>query len=165
MQLYNTLRRRVEPFTPAGPTVGIYVCGVTPYDTTHLGHARCYVVFDLLQRYLRYHGYPVRYVQNVTDVDDDILRKAREVGIPYEQLRDVNLAIFRRDMEALNVLPPTVWPRATQEVPAMLEIIQALVARGQAYAREGYVYFRVAAAPDFGTLSGWSLAQMLARLR
>jgi L-cysteine:1D-myo-inositol 2-amino-2-deoxy-alpha-D-glucopyranoside ligase len=165
MQLYNTLHRRVEPFAPAGPTVGIYVCGVTPYDTTHLGHARCYVVFDLLQRYLRYHGYAVRYVQNVTDVDDDILRKAREVGTPYDQLRDANLAIFRQDMEALNVLPPTVWPRATQEVPAMLEIIQALVARGQAYVREGYVYFRVAAAPDFGTLSGWSLAQMLARLR
>jgi cysteinyl-tRNA synthetase len=165
MQLYNTLSRRLEPFTPTGPTVGIYVCGVTPYDTTHLGHARCYVVFDLLQRYLRYRGHDVRYIQNITDVDDDVLRKAREVGLPYLELGNRNLAIFRNDMEALNVLPPAVWPRATAEVPAMLEIVEALVARGLAYERDGNVYFRVAAAPDFGALSHWSREQMIDRLR
>src|ERR671932_1082357 len=165
MQLYNTLSRRLEPFAPAGPTLTMYVCGVTPYDTTHLGHARCYVVFDLLQRYLRYRGQDVRYVQNVTDVDDDVLRKAREVGLPYLELGNRNLAIFRNDMEALNVLPPAVWPRATVEVPAMLEIAEALVARGLAYERDGNVYFRVAAARDFGALCRWSREQMIARLR
>ncbi|HLH25843.1 MAG TPA: cysteine--tRNA ligase [Chloroflexota bacterium] len=165
MQLYNTLSRRLEPFAPAGPAMTMYVCGVTPYDTTHLGHARCYVVYDLLQRYVRYRGHDVRYVQNVTDVDDDLLRKARELGKPYDVVARENLEILRRDMEALNVLPPAVWPRATQEVPTMLEIAQTLVARGQAYAREGNVYFRAASASDFGTLSRRSPEQMIARLR
>lgn len=165
MQLYNTLSRRLEPFAPAGPTVTMYVCGVTPYDTTHLGHARCYVVYDILQRYLRYRGHAVRYVQNVTDVDDDLLRKAREVGMPYDEVARLNLEIFRHDMEALNVLPPTVWPRATEEVPTMLEITAALLARGQAYERDGNVYFRVRTAPDFGALSRRSREEMIARLR
>ncbi len=139
MQLYNAFSRRLEAFTPSGPAVTIYVCGVTPYDTTHIGHARCYLVYDLLQRYLRHRGHEVRYVQNVTDVDDDLLRKAREVGMPYDEVARLNLEIFRHDMEALNVLPPTVWPRATEEVPTMLEIAQALVANGQAYERAGNV--------------------------
>ncbi len=165
MQLYNTMSRRVEPFAPAGPEVTMYVCGVTPYDTTHLGHARCYVVYDVLQRYLRDRGHAVRYVQNVTDVDDDLLRKAAEVGLPYKEVARQNLDIFRRDMEALNVLPPTVWPRATEAVPAMLEIITTLVARGQAYERGGNVYFRVRAASDFGALSRRTLPEMIARLR
>jgi L-cysteine:1D-myo-inositol 2-amino-2-deoxy-alpha-D-glucopyranoside ligase len=165
MQLYNTLSRRLEAFALAGPAMTMYVCGVTPYDTTHLGHARCYVVYDVLQRYVRYGGHDVRYVQNVTDVDDDLLRKAQELGQPYQQVAADNLAILRRDMEALNVLPPAVWPRATQEVSTMLEIAQALVARGQAYARDGNVYFRAAAAPDFGALSRYTSEQMIARLR
>jgi L-cysteine:1D-myo-inositol 2-amino-2-deoxy-alpha-D-glucopyranoside ligase len=165
MQLYNTLSRRLEPFTPPGPAVTMYVCGVTPYDTTHLGHARCYVVYDLLQRYLRYQGHDVRYVQNVTDVDDDLLRKAQELGMPFDEVARVNLEIFRHDMEALNVLPPSVWPRATQEVPKMLEIAQALVARDQAYERGGNVYFRARCARDFGALSRRSEAEMVARLR
>ena len=165
MQLYNTLSRRLEPFAPAGPTMTMYVCGVTPYDTTHLGHARCYVVYDVLQRYVRYRGHDVRYVQNVTDVDDDLLRKARELGQPYDEVTRVNLDILRRDMEALNVLPPAVWPRATQEVPTMLEIAEALVERGQAYARDGNVYFRAAAAADFGALSRRTPEEMIARLR
>ena len=165
MELYNTLSRRLEPFAPAGPAATLYVCGVTPYDTSHLGHARTYVVFDLLQRYLRYRGHAVRYVQNVTDVDDDILRKAREVGTPYDELAEINLAIFRTDMEALNVLPPAVWPRATGDVPAMVEIVQALVEQGSAYERGGNVYFRVGAAHDFGALSRLSRDEMIARLR
>src|SRR3954469_4861745 len=165
MQLYNTLSRRLEPFAPAGGTMTLYVCGVTPYDTTHLGHARCYVVYDLLQRYVRYGGDDVRYVQNVTDVDDDLIRKARELGQPPDEVARVNLEILRRDMEALNVLPPAVWPRATQEVPGMLEIVQALVARDQAYACEGNVYFRAAAAGDFGALSRRTPDEMIARLR
>jgi L-cysteine:1D-myo-inositol 2-amino-2-deoxy-alpha-D-glucopyranoside ligase len=165
MQLYNTLSRRLEQFEPVGPVVGLYVCGITPYDTTHLGHARCYVVFDLLQRALRYRGHRVRYIQNITDIDDDILRKAREVGLPYDELGNRWLAVYRADVEALNLLPPAVWPRATREIPTMLEIAQALVARGHAYVRDGNVYFRVRAAPDFGALCGWSRERMLARLR
>lgn len=165
MQLYNTLSRRLEQFEPVGPVVGLYVCGITPYDTTHLGHARCYVVFDLLQRALRYHGHRVRYIQNITDIDDDILRKAREVGLPYDELGNRWLAVYRADAEALNLLPPAAWPRATREIPTMLEIAQALVARGHAYVRDGNVYFRVRTARDFGALCGWSRERMLARLR
>lgn len=165
MQLYNTLHRRLEQFTPAGPVVGLYVCGVTPYDTTHLGHARCYTVFDLLQRALRYQGHQVRYIQNITDIDDDILRKSREVGVPYDELGNRWMAIFRGDVEALNLLPPAAWPRATREIPTMIEICQALIARGQAYEREGNVYFRVSTAPDFGALCGWNVVQMIERLR
>ncbi|HEY7065660.1 MAG TPA: cysteine--tRNA ligase [Chloroflexota bacterium] len=165
MQLYNTLSRRLEPFAPAGPTMTMYVCGVTPYDTTHLGHGRCYLVYDLLQRYVRYLGHDVRYVQNVTDVDDDLLRKAAELGQPYDQVAAENLDILRRDMEALNVLPPAVWPRATQEVPGMLKIARALVGKGQAYERGGNVYFRARSAPDFGSLSRRTRDEMIARLR
>jgi L-cysteine:1D-myo-inositol 2-amino-2-deoxy-alpha-D-glucopyranoside ligase len=152
MRLYNTESQRLEPFAPDGP-VRLYVCGITPYDTTHLGHAFTYTNADLLVRYLERQGWPVRYVQNVTDIDDDILRKAAEVGEDWRRLGNRWTAHFIRDMLALNVRPPDEMPRATSAIPAILEMVNALMAQGRAYAAGGSVYYQVAAWPEFGRLS------------
>src|SRR5215472_6896457 len=124
MKLFNTLTQSLEDFTPIENTVRIYVCGVTPYDTTHLGHAFTYVSFDTLMRYLEYSGYKVKYVQNVTDIDDDILRKARELGMAWDELGRRETERYLQDMDALNVRRPNVYARATQETSTMIEIIQ-----------------------------------------
>jgi cysteinyl-tRNA synthetase len=155
MKLFNTLTQSLEEFAPLKDdnTVRIYVCGITPYDTTHLGHAFTYVSFDTLIRYLEFRGYKVKYVQNVTDIDDDVLRKAREVGIPWDELGRRETERYLRDMDALNVRRPDVYPHATQETPAMIEIIQTLLARGYAYESEGNVYFSVHRDPEFGILA------------
>lgn len=154
MKLFNTLTQSLEDFVPLEDNiVRIYVCGVTPYDTTHLGHAFTYVSFDTLMRYLEFLGYKIEYVQNVTDIDDDILRKSREVGLSWDELGRRETERFLRDMDALNVRRPTVYARATEEIPTMLEIIQTLVARGYAYVSEGSVYYSVRQDPDFGILA------------
>jgi L-cysteine:1D-myo-inositol 2-amino-2-deoxy-alpha-D-glucopyranoside ligase len=154
MKLFNTLTQSLEEFVPIDDkTVRIYVCGITPYDTTHLGHAFTYVSFDALIRYLEFCGYTVNYVQNVTDIDDDILRKARELGIPWDELGRRETERYLRDMDTLNVCRPNVYPRATQETPTMIEIIMTLLARGYAYEREGNVYFSVSQDPDFGLMA------------
>ena len=113
MFLFNTLTQEKERFEPLGNPVTLYVCGVTPYDTTHLGHARTYVFFDVLQRYLRSRGMDVRYVQNITDVDDPLLARAKELGIDYQELARQYVDVFVADLDSLNVLMPTVFPRAT----------------------------------------------------
>jgi len=155
MKLFNTLTQSLEEFAPLKDdnTVRIYVCGITPYDTTHLGHAFTYVSFDTLIRYLEFRGYKVKYVQNVTDIDDDVLRKAREVGIPWDELGRRETERYLRDMDALNVRRPDVYPHATQETSAMIEIIQTLLARGYAYENGGNVYFSVHRDPEFGILA------------
>ena len=155
MKLFNTLTQSLEEFAPLKDdnTVRIYVCGITPYDTTHLGHAFTYVSFDTLIRYLEFRGYKVKYVQNVTDIDDDVLRKAREVGIPWDELGRRETERYLRDMDALNVRRPDVYPHATQETAAMIEIIRTLLARGYAYENEGNVYFSVHRDPEFGILA------------
>jgi L-cysteine:1D-myo-inositol 2-amino-2-deoxy-alpha-D-glucopyranoside ligase len=155
MKLFNTLTQSLEEFAPLKDdnTVRIYVCGITPYDTTHLGHAFTYVSFDTLIRYLEFRGYKVRYVQNVTDIDDDVLRKAREVGIPWDELGRRETERYLRDMDALNVRRPDVYPHATRETSAMIEIIQTLLARGYAYENGGNVYFSVHRDPEFGILA------------
>jgi L-cysteine:1D-myo-inositol 2-amino-2-deoxy-alpha-D-glucopyranoside ligase len=162
MRLYNTMSRQLDDFEP-GPVVSLYVCGVTPYDTTHLGHAFSYASFDVLIRFLRYLGYEVRYTQNVTDIDDDILRKAREVGVPWDQLGQEQTAQFQRDMAALNILPPTHYPRATQEIPGMIVMIQQLLDNGHAYIADHNVYFATRTAQNFGALSRLPEDAMLAR--
>lgn len=139
----------------------MYVCGVTPYDTGHLGHAFTYVSFDVLHRYLEYLGHDVRYVQNLTDVDDDMLRRARETGEDYLALGNRWVTTFRTEMDALNWLPPDVYPRATEHIPQMQAIIRALLERGHAYVAEGNVYFSVASWPDYGALSGLPRDAML----
>jgi cysteinyl-tRNA synthetase len=154
MKLFNTLTQSLEKFVPLqDKTVRIYVCGITPYDTTHLGHAFTYVSFDTLIRYLEFCGYTVNYVQNVTDIDDDILRKARELGIAWDELGKRETELYLRDMDSLNVRRPDVYPHATEEIPAMIEIIQTLLARGYAYEREGSVYYSVQNDPEFGTMA------------
>src|SRR5258707_6311761 len=153
MKLFNTLTQSLEEFVPVDDTVRIYVCGITPYDTTHLGHAFTYVSFDTLMRYLEYTGCKVKYVQNVTDIDDDILRKAREVGIPWDELGRRETERYLRDMDALNVRRPDVYPHATQETSAMIEIIQTLLARGYAYENRGNVYYNIKSDPDFGIMA------------
>jgi L-cysteine:1D-myo-inositol 2-amino-2-deoxy-alpha-D-glucopyranoside ligase len=161
MRLYNALSQQVEPFEPHGDAVTVYVCGITPYDTTHLGHAFTYAAFDVLIRYLESTGRPVVYIQNVTDIDDDILRKADEVGENWKTLGDRWTAHFIRDMKALNVRPPEFFPRATDVISDMIDIVQRLIDTGVAYEAGGSVYFHVAAWPEYGKLSGMSRDEML----
>jgi L-cysteine:1D-myo-inositol 2-amino-2-deoxy-alpha-D-glucopyranoside ligase len=160
MNLYNTLSRTVEPLR-VGSAVSLYVCGITPYDTTHLGHAFTYVMADVLVRYLESRGAAVRYVQNVTDIDDDILRKAAEVGEDWRALGNRWTAHFIRDMQALNVRPPDHYPRATDLIPEIVKAVGGLLERGLAYAAGGSVYYRVDGWPAFGRLSHLARADML----
>ena len=153
LRLHNERTGDLEAFRPLGEAATIYVCGITPYDTTHLGHAFTYLSFDALIRYWEYLGYLVRYVQNVTDIDDDILRKAREVGDDWRALGNRWTRHFIEDMIALNVRPPDVYPRATDVIPQMHRAIQALLDKGLAYEANGNVYFRVTADPRFGQVS------------
>jgi L-cysteine:1D-myo-inositol 2-amino-2-deoxy-alpha-D-glucopyranoside ligase len=162
LRLFDARRGELVPFKPIGPgPVGLYVCGVTPYDTGHLGHAFTYLSFDVLHRYLQFLGHRVVYVQNLTDVDDDMLRHAREVGEDYLELGNRHLATFLAEMAALNWLPPDELPRATQHVPQMVAMIEPLVARGHAYVAEGHVYFSIASWPTYGELSKLSREEML----
>jgi L-cysteine:1D-myo-inositol 2-amino-2-deoxy-alpha-D-glucopyranoside ligase len=154
VQLYNTMTGEKEPFAPAdGQTVRMYVCGITPYDTTHMGHAMTYLTFDVINRLSQYLGWRVKYVQNVTDIDDDILRKANEVGEPWDRLGDRYIRQFHEDLNALNALPPDVYPRATEEVPTIIEMCEKLIAQGNAYEVDGTVYYRVKSNSDYGALS------------
>jgi L-cysteine:1D-myo-inositol 2-amino-2-deoxy-alpha-D-glucopyranoside ligase len=160
MHLFDTRVGSVLPLD-AGPLVTMYTCGITPYDAAHLGHAAVYVTYDVLQRRLRDQGHEVRCVRNVTDVDDDILRKARELGVHYLDLAAQELARFDRDMAALGVLPVYAAPRATSAIPDILKLIGATLDAGAAYESGGAIYFRVAAAPDFGSLSHLGRDEML----
>ena len=161
MNLYNTRSRAIEEFHPRAGNTSLYVCGITPYDTTHLGHAFTYTAADVLVRYLESQGLTVRYVQNVTDIDDDIVRKAREVGEDWRTLGDRWTAHFIRDMQALNVRPPDAYPRASDVIPEIVEAVRALIARGLAYQSGGSVYFHVDAWPEFGQLGQLTRAEML----
>ncbi len=161
MQLYNTQSGRVERFTPREGAVGIYVCGITPYDTTHVGHAFCALTFDILVRHLRGKGLDVTFVQNVTDIDDDILRKAREVGIPWDELGRRETEKYLTDLRDLNALPFDHYVRATDHIPEMLAIIAPLIEQGHAYEAGGSVYFSVASDPEFGKLSHIPRPEML----
>jgi L-cysteine:1D-myo-inositol 2-amino-2-deoxy-alpha-D-glucopyranoside ligase len=153
LRLYSTLSRNVEEFRPASDEVKMYVCGVTPYDTAHLGHAFCYTSFDVLGRYLRYLGYKVRYIQNITDIDNDILRRANELGERWDDLGNRYVRIHQSALDALGLEPPDKYPRATEEIPMMVEIIESLISRGHAYEVDGNVYFRVASDEGYGRLS------------
>ena len=143
------------------PRMTVYVCGITPYDAAHLGHAFTYVQFDVLVRYLRHLGAQVEHAQNVTDVDDDILRVARERGVDFLELAEVETAAFERTMEALGVVPPTYSPRATAFVPEMVEEVRRLLDADHAYVRDGTVYFRVASDASYGRLSRYDRETMI----
>ena len=161
MRLRNTETNTVQPLERRPEPVRLYVCGITPYDTTHLGHAFTYVVFDVLVRTLRARGQPVRYVQNVTDVDDDIIKRARELGTTWDHLAVKETALYADDMADLNVLAPDVFPRASQTIPKIIALIVRLAASGHAYQRDGNVYFRVGSVADYGRLSRLSREEMI----
>ena len=140
----------------------MYVCGITPYDTTHLGHAFTYAVFDVLARHLEnVHGWPVRSVQNVTDIDDDVLKKAAETGEDWRALGLRWIDRFRADLAALNFRPPDAYPAATAHIDRIVSDVQALIDAGLAYERQGSVYFEAAKDPQFGTLDGRPYADLL----
>lgn len=153
MRLFNTQTQSVESIEPVEGHVGLYVCGVTPYDTTHAGHAFTFLTYDVLVRFLRDQGVDVTYVQNVTDIDDDILRKARERGMAWDALAGEETARYRRDMRDLNALDPDHYVAATEHIPEMQDLIATLIERDLAYVVAGSVYFSVAADPEFGKLS------------
>ncbi len=164
MQLYDTSRQAVVPFEPAGgpgSTVTMYTCGITPYDAAHLGHAATYMAYDVLQRRLVDLGYRPRLVRNVTDVDDDILRKARELGVHYLDLAAEEMARFGADMGALGLLPAASEPRATSAIADILARVGTLLERGHAYRSGGAVYFDVSSWPGFGEVSHYDRALML----
>ncbi|MDX1601387.1 MAG: cysteine--tRNA ligase [Anaerolineales bacterium] len=161
MKLYNSRTGRVEGFEPLGDEVTLYVCGMTPYDTTHLGHAFTYTANDILIRYLEYQGLAVRYVQNVTDVDDDILGKAEREGEDWKELGNRWTAHFIEDMKALNVLPPDHFPRATDVIDGIIETVEQLLEAGVAYEVEGNVYFEIDGWEPFGKLSKLPKDEML----
>ena len=160
MRLYDTLRRKIVPFEP-GPVVTMYTCGITPYDSTHLGHAATYLTYDVLQRRLRDAGHETRAVRNITDVDDSILPKARELGVHYLDLAAAEMARFDADMEALGMLPAYSEPRATSAIPDIRGFIGMVIDTGHAYEAGGSVYFEVATFLRFGELSGYSRDEML----
>src|SRR5882672_5794386 len=166
MRLYDTSRREVVAFEPP-PMVRMYVCGITPYDSTHLGHAATYITYDLLIRRLEELGHEVRMVRNITDVDDSILPKARELGIPYLDLAAAEIERFQGDIAALELRPAVAEPRATDAVPQIIDLVGRLLDSGHAYLSGGYVYFDVSTFPDFGKLSHYPEDRMikLARAR
>jgi len=152
MHLFETTRQQVVPFSP-GPTVTMYTCGITPYDAAHLGHAATYLTYDVLQRRLRDLGHDTQCVRNITDVDDDILRKARELGVHYLDLAGEEMARFDADMAALGLLAPWSEPRATSAIPDILGFIGMVLDSGHAYQAGGGVYFSVASMASFGSVS------------
>jgi L-cysteine:1D-myo-inositol 2-amino-2-deoxy-alpha-D-glucopyranoside ligase len=159
LTLFNTLTQTKEPFTASGK-VALYVCGVTPYDTTHVGHARVNVVFDVLVRHLHHRKIDISYVQNVTDVDDSILQRAAELDVPYDELGDLYTSVYFDDLSALGMLPAHSYPRATEAMEQMKAVIAKLLASGHAYRVDGDVYFRVASKPTYGELSRLSRHEM-----
>lgn len=165
MKVFNTLSAQKEEFTPQGDEVKMYVCGVTPYDEAHLGHAMSYIVFDVIRRYLQFRGYKVKYVQNITDIDDKIIDRANRLGISTQELAGKFTESYFADMDALNIGRADVYPRATETTPKMIEVIQGLIDRGYAYPAEGSVYFRVRKVSDYGKLSHRNLDSMMAGTR
>jgi len=162
MKVFNTLSGQKEEFLPQGDEVKMYVCGVTPYDDCHLGHAMSYIVFDVIRRYLQFRGYRVKYVQNITDIDDKIIDRAGKLGISPRELTGKYIDSYFEDMDALNIGRADIYPRATEEIPKITEVIQGLVDKGYAYPAQGSVYFRVRSVPDYGKLSRRNLESMMA---
>ncbi len=167
LKIYNTLKREKEEFKPIHPDhVGMYVCGVTVYDLCHFGHGRTFVSFDVIARYLRYLGYNLRYVRNITDVDDKIIKRSLENNETCDQLVDRMITEMHKDFDALNILRPDVEPRATQHIPEIIAIVEKLLAKGHAYvAEDGDVMFNVESFQKYGALSRQNLEQLQAGAR
>lgn len=160
VRLHDTASGVLAETRPEGPA-RLYVCGITPYDATHIGHAATYVAFDLLVRAWRSAGHEVTYVQNVTDVDDPLLERATKVGADWVELAERETQLFREDMEALRVIPPAHYIGAVESIPLVVDLIEQLRAAGSVYQVEGDLYFSVTADPAFGAVSGWDRDEML----
>ncbi|MQY08651.1 L-cysteine:1D-myo-inositol 2-amino-2-deoxy-alpha-D-glucopyranoside ligase [Actinomadura sp. RB68] len=160
LSLHDTATGGTRPTAP-GETARMYVCGITPYDATHLGHANTYLAFDLVNRVWRDLGHTVHYVQNATDVDDPLLERAAQTGVDWRELADREIELFREDMTALRVLPPDQYVGAVEAIPLIIEMIEKLRAKDATYRVDGDVYFPVAADPGFGAVSGLDRAAML----
>ena len=166
LRVYNTLTGGKEEFVPLQPgKVGMYVCGVTVYDYSHIGHARANVVFDVIYRYLRYLGFDVNYVRNYTDVDDKIINRANREGVPYNEISERFIAEFDRDMESLGLLLPTCQPKATEHIGDIIDIVRILIEKEFAYQADGDVYFCVEKFDSYLKLSKRTLDQMQAGAR
>ncbi|WP_344854531.1 cysteine--1-D-myo-inosityl 2-amino-2-deoxy-alpha-D-glucopyranoside ligase [Planomonospora alba] len=160
LRLFDTAAGEVVPTQP-GPTARMYVCGITPYDATHLGHANTYLAFDLVNRAWRDAGHEVHFTQNTTDVDDPLLERAAQTGQDWRELAEREIELFRTDMEALRILPPREYVGVTESIDLVAELIAGLRDKGATYELDGDVYFDVAAAPKFGAVSGYSEERML----
>ncbi len=161
MKLYNSLSKQIEEFIPLTKgKVKMYVCGITPYDTTHLGHAFTYIQFDALKRYLTFKGFEVTYTQNVTDIDDDILKRAARDGKDWQELGQYWTDRFLTDLKALNIQLPDNYVKATDYIEKIIEINKTLIKNNQAYQKNGVVYFDVSTFPKYGELSGFREEQM-----
>ena len=165
MKLYNTLTRQVEDFSVEDQKINMYVCGITPYAPSHLGHAMCAIVFDVARRYFEFRGFSVRHITNFTDIDDKMIVAAAEEGIEVSQLAERNIDSYMRELNKLNVLPATEFPRATHEIDSIIQIIEGLIDRDFAYEVDGDVYFRVKNDADYGKLSNRKLEDLVAGAR
>ena len=165
MKILNTLSRTKEEFVPQGDTVRMYVCGVTPYSESHVGHAMSYIVFDVIRRFLEWRGYKVHHVQNFTDVDDKIIQRAATTGAAPQDLAEGLIQEYFKEMDALNVLRAHKYPKVTEEIPKILEMVKGLVEGGYAYSVDGDVYYRVNSYADYGKLSHRTLEGMMSGIR
>ncbi len=166
LQVYNTRTRSKEHFTPIVPgRIGMYVCGVTVYDSAHIGHGMSSIVFDTIRRFLTHRGYEVRYAQNFTDVDDKIINRASAEGIAPHDLTERLIREWDHEISAFNVLPATITPRATEEIPEIIAMIEGLIQKEHAYEAQGDVYFRVRSFPGYGRLSGRDIDELASGIR
>lgn len=166
LKIYNTLTRQIEPFQTVEPgRVSMYVCGVTVYDHAHIGHGMSSIAFDVTRRYLIFLGYDVIYAQNFTDIDDKIINRANAEGIDPFDLTESLIAAWDSEMSAFNILPATINPRATQEIPQIVEMIQGLIEKSHAYEADGDVYYKVRSFPDYGKLSNRNIDELLVGAR
>lgn len=165
MKLYDTLRGQVNDFDSPNGLVRMYVCGITPYSSSHIGHAMSAVTFDALRRYLEFRGFKVRHIQNFTDIDDKMIVAANESNVSVSELAEANIEEYVNAMSELNVAPAHEYPRATREIDKIVEIIQTLIGKGYAYDVDGDVYFRVRHDEDYGKLSHRSVDDLLSGAR
>jgi len=154
-RVFNTLTRGKEDLAPLhAREVRMYVCGVTVYDLSHIGHGRSAIVFDVMRRYLKHRGHAVKFIKNFTDIDDKIIRRANQEGVSAQEISERYIEEYRTDMASLGVAPADIEPKATEHVPQMIALIERLIAKGVAYPVEGDVYFEVRRFPGYGKLSG-----------
>ena len=166
MQIFNTLSGQKEEFKPIEPRlIRIYICGPTVYDHSHIGHGRTYVIYDVLERYLRYRGYDVAKTINITDIDDKMIKRAKELDIEVKQLAEIVISSFIEDLYNLNVLFPEFMPRATHHIEDMIKLIEKLIEKGYAYEADGDIYFSVNKYKEYGKLSKQSLQDLIAGQR